>query len=241
LEVLRPFRRKRLDEMDPKQSWFGGVSVAITFDDGYTDNYQAAARILERHDTPATFFIATGFIGERREYWWDELEQIAGSEYFSLYEEFQPMPHDARRHRLDKMFESAGRPRRSRSANLPMSLNEVTALAANDLFEIGAHTVTHPLLSAQTREVQYYEVRESKGWLEALVDRCVTSFSYPYGGSQHYDAVSVAAVREAGFERACTTDSRSVSAGDGHFEWPRIAVTDMDGDAFQNFLQSRFI
>jgi len=46
--------------------------VVITFDDGYRDNYEAAAPELERHGLPATFFIATELIGSTRVPWWDE-------------------------------------------------------------------------------------------------------------------------------------------------------------------------
>jgi peptidoglycan/xylan/chitin deacetylase (PgdA/CDA1 family) len=45
--------------------------VAITFDDGYRDNYEQALPILERHACKAIFFVATSFISERRLYWWD--------------------------------------------------------------------------------------------------------------------------------------------------------------------------
>lgn len=46
--------------------------LAITFDDGYTDNLEIAAPELERLGLPACFFIATGFIGTRKVPWWDE-------------------------------------------------------------------------------------------------------------------------------------------------------------------------
>lgn len=51
-------------------------SVVVTFDDGYADNLYNAKPLLEQYDIPAAFFIATGFIGGRREYFWDELEQL---------------------------------------------------------------------------------------------------------------------------------------------------------------------
>ena len=51
-------------------------SVAITFDDGYADNYFFAKPILEELEIPATIFVTTSLIDSERELWWDELEQV---------------------------------------------------------------------------------------------------------------------------------------------------------------------
>lgn len=50
-------------------------AIAITFDDGYVDNIQAAEPILARHEVPALVFVTTGAGGREREFWWDELER----------------------------------------------------------------------------------------------------------------------------------------------------------------------
>lgn len=63
-----------LDDLDAHRSIAG--KVAITFDDGYLDNFTSAAPILSDLDLPATFFIATGFIGSDRIAWWDREEGI---------------------------------------------------------------------------------------------------------------------------------------------------------------------
>jgi peptidoglycan/xylan/chitin deacetylase (PgdA/CDA1 family) len=51
-------------------------AIAVTFDDGYADNLENARPLLERWDVPATFFVATSYIGSGREFWWDELERL---------------------------------------------------------------------------------------------------------------------------------------------------------------------
>ncbi|HEX8326704.1 MAG TPA: polysaccharide deacetylase family protein [Hymenobacter sp.] len=52
-------------------------SIALTFDDGFEDNYSIARPLLEKYSIPATFFITTQALGTpQQEYWWDELERI---------------------------------------------------------------------------------------------------------------------------------------------------------------------
>lgn len=50
--------------------------VAITFDDGYADNFAAAKPVLEDAQIPATVFVASGWLGGDRLFWWDELEVL---------------------------------------------------------------------------------------------------------------------------------------------------------------------
>jgi peptidoglycan/xylan/chitin deacetylase (PgdA/CDA1 family) len=56
--------------------------LAITFDDGYLDNHDVAAPMLEKMGLPACFFITTGFIGSSTSSWWDRERGIA-SEWMS--------------------------------------------------------------------------------------------------------------------------------------------------------------
>ncbi len=52
-------------------------AVVVTMDDGYADNLHTAHPLLERHGVPATIFVASGYVGSGRQFWWDELEGIA--------------------------------------------------------------------------------------------------------------------------------------------------------------------
>lgn len=61
----------RLCEMVVKSEPIPARTVAITFDDGYLDNFLVAAPILKRRNLPATFFLTSGYIGTTRQFHWD--------------------------------------------------------------------------------------------------------------------------------------------------------------------------
>ncbi|QDL10668.1 polysaccharide deacetylase family protein [Brasilonema octagenarum UFV-E1] len=50
--------------------------IAVTFDDGYTDNLYNAKPLLERYDIPATMFLTSGYMEQKRDLWWDELNRL---------------------------------------------------------------------------------------------------------------------------------------------------------------------
>lgn len=51
-------------------------AVAVTFDDGYWDNYSLAYPTLKQYDIPATIYLTTGFIGTNEIQWWDRIGEI---------------------------------------------------------------------------------------------------------------------------------------------------------------------
>ena len=51
-------------------------AVALTFDDGYRDNLTNAKPLLIEHEVPASILIATGYVGQTGEFWWDELARL---------------------------------------------------------------------------------------------------------------------------------------------------------------------
>ena len=110
-------------------------------------------------------------------------------------------------------------------------------MADDGLIEVGAHTVTHPVLSALPIEAQNAEVQQSKSDLEEVLGRPVTSFAYPFGSAADYTEETIAAARRAGFLRACSNFPGVVGPDTDRFQLPRFLVRDWDGDEFDRRLR----
>lgn len=61
----------------------------------------------------------------------------------------------------------------------PLSLKDLNNLA--DVFDVGSHTITHPLLTRIPLHEAIYEIVESKALLEQLLGMGIDSFCYPRG------------------------------------------------------------
>lgn len=115
-----------------------------------------------------------------------------------------------------------------------MTREEVRTLEMDGLVAIGAHTVTHPVLSQLGAIACHREIAESKSTCEALIGKPVASFAYPYGD---FDAKARGAVMAAGFAFACSTQHGPTIATSDLFGLPRIQVLNWGGDAFERALQ----
>ena len=238
-------------------------AVAVTLDDGYDDALTVARPILERHDVPATCFVVSGQVGNPRGFWWDELHrvfmhtprlpqslvmEIAGRRYewqipqdsgpreaifWELYRALLPLGERERLTALDQLAACAAASTTAPASDRTLDARGLEALAAGGLVEIGCHTATHPQLATLHQEEQLREMRESRAMLEEVTDHPVATLAYPHGS---FDGHSVAAAREAGFARACTSIGHRVTPGSHPLRLPRIGVPNCDADAFERML-----
>ena len=116
----------------------------------------------------------------------------------------------------------------------PMTRNEVRTLASDGLVTIGAHSVTHPVLSRIGAVACHREVTESKATCEDVIGKPVAGFAYPFGD---FDADVSDAVKAAGFAFACSTRHGRASAASEVLALPRMQVYDWDGDRFERALR----
>jgi len=134
----------------------------------------------------------------------------------------------------------AGMNAEGRATHRALSRDEVGRLAESDHIDIGAHTMTHPVLSGLPVAVQQSEVAGSKARLEAITKRRVTSFAYPFGGRADYTRSTVSLVRNAGFTTACANVAGLVRRRSDPWQLPRVLVRNLDADAFAGRLREWF-
>ena len=69
---------------------------------------------------------------------------------------------------------------------------------------IGAHTESHALLTALTKEECRFEIKKNKEYLQEKLGHPIRFFSYPYGDSESYNRAVISMLEDAGFSNAFT-------------------------------------
>jgi peptidoglycan/xylan/chitin deacetylase (PgdA/CDA1 family) len=223
-------------------------AAVITFDDGYADNRTIALPILQQHGLTATFFIATGFLDGGR--MWNDtvIESVRLCQKDSL--DLTPLElgrHNiattsAKRNAIQsiigkiKYLPVAERVKLSDEIakvagarlpdNLMMTSAQLIEMRAAGM-QIGAHTVSHPILASIAPEQAREEISASKNSLEQLLGKKITLFAYPNGKpGVDYKPEHAALVRELGFDAAVSTAWGAASSSADVYQLPRFTPWD---------------
>ena len=241
-------------------------AVAVTFDDGYRDNLEAALPRLTRHSVPATVFVATGYVGTAREFWWDEFERLlllpeggtgavrAGGDGFRFdlataagREDAYARAHRLLRQRTPETIDAAlghlreqlGEPPEGagRDSYRAMNPDELRRLVESGLVVAGAHTRRHPSLAAQPLERQREEIEGSRDDLADWLGAPPATFSYPFGTpGVDFRRDTARLVEDAGFATATANFPGRVTRWSDRFRLERLLVRDWTVDELERQL-----
>lgn len=223
-------------------------AAAITFDDGYADNKIVALPILQKHGLSATFFIATGFLDGGRMWNDSVIEAIRHAEgkvlnlsslnlgshpigsipekrtsISKILSEIKYLSITERAFFSENIAEIAGI---NLPSNLMMTSGQVKEIKSCGM-QIGAHTVSHPILAKLDTQHARDEIYESKEFLEGLLGEKIILFAYPNGklGKDYLEEHAIFA-KSIGFTAAVSTNPSIANARSDLYQLPRFTPWD---------------
>lgn len=243
-------------------------AACITFDDGYPEWITGVVPVLQRYNMPATFFITTGQFNNRP--MWNERILYAithaksGSEGVDLKDVGLPwLPLSSMFDRvrvinqLVRVLKYVDSDRRENyiqqlERQLDVSNSDVpvlTPMQVRDLhargFEIGGHTISHPILNCCDPSRAFHEIAGVKEELEGIINGRVESFAYPNGiPGRDFGVEHIEMIKKAGYTCAVTTHHGTATSGTSLYQIPRFtpwgpSVYKMRLQVMRNFMIAR--
>jgi len=198
--------------------------VLITFDDGYRSVFRYAAPILAALNLPATIFVCSGPLADRRLLWFDE---VAARESDVAIERWKTVDYYTWRASCAQTSPVADDDPRAL-----MTVDELRTLARIEGLEIGGHTVWHPILARASRATQRDEIAQNLMALAEWTGRPVRAFAYPNGRpGMDYNADTMETLRACGVDLAFTTGEQFATTAATALEVPRFLILANVGDA----------
>lgn len=253
------------DLIQPGQKAFSTseACVCVTFDDGYVDNLEHALPILERHNIPATVFLATDYIGAERPFWWDEVDALLrrlaqasrrvsdGTETWDLSDvenvcaardvltqKLKRMSGTTREHWLDTFCREHELARECATPDSrPISWEEARTVAAGGILSFEAHGCSHASVGFLAEHEAGNEIRESKRVIDTELRKNSRLFAYPNGKAEDIGTGLEPAFEDAGIAGAFTTTSGAIQSDASVYRLPRVGIRDCDAAAFAARLQ----
>ena len=173
------------------------------------------------------------YLKHRRWRVWEEPPTERHRLYQQLCPALKPMRHESQQRLLSEL-RAFHVPESALHIHRRLIPSEIQETAERGLIDIGAHTVTHPMLSTLDPASQQAEIEGSIHYLNEIVDQRIETLSYPYGD---YSGETIRIARAAGLNSACSVIMGSVEAGADLFQLPRHNIFDIGGDEFDKWLR----
>jgi peptidoglycan/xylan/chitin deacetylase (PgdA/CDA1 family) len=257
-----------LEDLLEKKKKIPKKSVALTFDDGYADNYKEALPILEKYNVQALFYICTGNLNTNKEFWWDEIERIllisatlpdtlnlvmqnelkifnTGSliSRKQVYEQLLPelrILNVQTRNEIITQLRLWSNNNVPRESNRSLSFKELQILANSENAVIGAHTHNHPSLASVSHDEQIRDVEKSKNVIKEIIGVDTKHFSFPFGTINDFSNDTIEICQSLGFEIIAANIPKVLDNKSNKLRYPRFLVRNWNERVFAERMEEFF-
>ena len=208
------------------------LKLAVTFDDGWSDNAESVYPIASQHHVPLVIFIVPERTGTALPFWpertasaLDRVTSVNGSRRAAsigrAIEELKALPATERESRISQMIGSGGSLESSAAVDKTMTWEEIAELQARGV-TFGSHTSTHEILTTVSAAQAEQEIVSSREAIQQKLGGSCHLFSYPNGD---YSEQVRELVARAGYKFAFLNQEPGVWTRDcDPFLIPRINV-----------------
>lgn len=211
----------------------------ITVDDGDVSNYHTIYPTIKKLGLTATIFVSPHMAKTGKNFWFQEIEgynqdflrNIIADKFginkenlknFYVRSMLKCMRLDDIEEIINiykKKHNPAPQPRRN------MNIEELKELHNSGFFNIGAHTMTHPILANETDAGAKWQIENSVAELSDILNTEIKHFAYPNGDSSiDFGQREIEILKNTSVKYAYSFDFKKMKTSDNHYSIPRFGL-----------------
>lgn len=228
-------------------------SCLLTIDDGWLSTYRVVFPIIKKYEIPITIFVSPDVCTNEWNFWYKEIQFFEESVFkdFLIKNRFfkngiEPFPLEfiLKELPVETIYQIITDFKKEynikKSGREFINVSELLEMSDSGLVEIGAHTITHPILANETAIKAENEIERSISELAKLCNKEISAFAYPNGlYGLDFGEREMEIVKKCGIKTAFSVNPGYINKKVNPYNIPRIGSMSRLKIPFGIYLPSR--
>lgn len=213
--------------------------VHLTVDDGHISTYSLIYSVLKERNLTASIFVSPKVIEEQTNFWYFESGDYDKDKLRLCIAEILEIPVEKlngfyprsvmkiltleQNWKIIKLYQKKFN--EATKEGQYITVEQLLELEKSGIFQIGAHTMNHPILANENDEISEFEIKKSIEKLGELLNRKITTFAYPNGSEGlDFGKREMNFLKEAEIEYAFSFEFKNLNKNDNLLAIPRYGL-----------------